>query len=406
VGSKGTHLAAEVNPNQLLPVTPAQNPFPEGQPITSAICNSFTGNAFTIVPPGTGIQPVFLSAGQPGFTNLEAACYGTPGDNRFPAVNSLRTYAPTIGNIFSLQNIADSNYNAMQITTRRVQGPLTLGFSYTWSHAIDDASDRSDSTLVNAFDLGQNRASSNYDQRQLLNVAYIYALPKLSAAFTRALDSDPNPTSTAPPPPPREPSRFMQEALDGWEISGITVYQSGTPFSVYNGASPNGISVIDNAGMANGLGSGTQTEIASYPDIGGNPRGVPPPGANNIKSFGPTLLNPEAFVAPTGLTLGDAGRNFLNNPSRLNWDATLAKHWRVTEGSNLELRWDVFNVFNHTQFRIYDPAKGNTGSNVIGCYGGENNSAGDISCLEGSSFLHPVDAHRARTMQFGLKYAF
>ncbi|HEX8814926.1 MAG TPA: carboxypeptidase regulatory-like domain-containing protein [Terriglobales bacterium] len=406
VGSKGTHLAAEVNPNQLTPVAASENPFPQGVPITSAVCNSFTGNSFTIVQPGVGVQSVFLNEGQPGFTNLEAACYGTPGDNRFPAVNSLRTYAPTIGNIFSLQNIADSKYNAMQATMRRVQGPLTVGFSYTWSHAIDDASDRSDATLVNAFDLGQNRASSNYDQRQLLNVAYVYQLPKLSDAFRRALDSDPNPNSTAPEPAAREPSRFMQSALDGWEVSGITVYQSGTPFSVYNGASANGISVIDNAGMANGLGSGTQTEIASYPDVGGNPHGVPPPGSNNIKSFGPTLLNPEAFVAPTGLTLGDTGRNFLNNPGRLNWDAALAKHWRVTEGSNLELRWEVFNVFNHTQFRIYDPAKGNTGSNVIACYGGYNNSAGDVSCLNGSAFLHPVDAHRARTMQFGLKYAF
>jgi hypothetical protein len=287
-----------------------------------------------------------------------------------------------------------------------VQGPLTVGISYTYSHALDDASDRSDATLVNAFDLGQNYASSNYDQRHLLNVAYVYALPKLSAAFERALAEDPNPNSTAPAPPPRDPSRFLRNALDGWEISGITVYQSGTPFSVYNGASANGISVIDNAGIANGLGSGTQSEIASYPDVVGSVHNEPPPGSNNLKSYGPTLLNPAAFVAPTGLTFGDAGRNFLNNPGRLNWDAALAKHFRVTEGTHLEFRAEGFNIFNHTQFRIFDPDKGNTGSNVIGCYGGPNNSAGDVSCLIGSAFLHPVDAHRSRTMQFGLKYSF
>ena len=98
----------------------------------------------------------------------------------------------------------------------------------------------------------------------------------------------------------------MKAALDGWEISGITLYQSGTPFSVYNGASANGISVIDNAGIANGLGIGPQSEIASYPDVVGSPHNVPPPGSNNSKSYGPTLLNPAAFVAPTGLTSSKA----------------------------------------------------------------------------------------------------
>jgi hypothetical protein len=406
VGSKGTHMAAEVDLNQLAPLASANNPFPQGQPITSQVCNSFTGSSFTIVQQATGVNPVQLNSNQPGFTNLEAACFGTPGDNRFPDVNSLRTFAPTIGNIYSLQDNAVSNYNAFQTTMRRVQGPLTVGISYTYSHALDDASDRSDATLVNAFDLGQNYASSNYDQRHLLNVAYVYALPKLSGAFERALAEDPNPNSTAPAPPPRDPSRFLRNALDGWEISGITVYQSGTPFSVYNGASANGISVIDNAGIANGLGSGTQSEIASYPDVVGSVHNEPPPGSNNLKSYGPTLLNPAAFVAPTGLTFGDAGRNFLNNPGRLNWDAALAKHFRVTEGTHLEFRAEGFNIFNHTQFRIFDPDKGNTGSNVIGCYGGPNNSAGDVSCLIGSAFLHPVDAHRSRTMQFGLKYSF
>jgi hypothetical protein len=196
---------------------------------------------------------------------------------------------------------------------------------------------------------------------------------------------------------------------DGWEFSGITTFQSGTPFSVINGASSTGISVVDNAGVATGTGvvcrCATQG-AGSYPDVAGNPNAAPPAGANNPESFGPTLGNPAAFVAPRGLTFGDAGRNFLNNPSRLNFDTTLLKHFKVTEGSSVEFRVEAFNVFNHTQFRIYDPDLGNTGSNTISCYAGANNSAGDASCLAGSAFLHPVDAHRARTMQFGLKYLF
>jgi hypothetical protein len=195
-------------------------------------------------------------------------------------------------------------------------------------------------------------------------------------------------------------ARYARVIADGWELSGITTFQSGTPFSVINGASANGISVLDNAGVANGTSAG------SYPDAVGNPHAAPPVGANNPLSIGPTIGNPAAFVAPEGLTFGDAGRNFMNNPSRLNFDVTALKHFKITEGSNLEFRVETFNLFNHTQFRIYDPDLGNTGSNTISCYGGPNNSAGDASCLAGSSFLHPVDAHRSRTMQFGLKYSF
>jgi hypothetical protein len=114
-------------------------------------------------------------------------------------------------------------------------------------------------------------------------------------------------------------------------------------------------------------------------------------------------------VAPQGLTYGNAGRNFLNNPSRLNFDMSLSKTFKVREGQSLQFRLETFNTFNHTQFRIYDPSNpGNAGFNVINCYGGSSNnySAGDSSCLASSSFLHPVDAHRPRTMQLGVKYLF
>ena len=77
------------------------------------------------------------------------------------------------------------------------------------------------------------------------------------------------------------------------------------------------------------------------------------------------------------------------------------------ETQSLQFRLETFNTFNHTQFRIYDPSNpGNTGNNVITCYAGMSNLAGDSSCLAGNSFLRPVDAHRPRTMQVGVKFLF
>jgi hypothetical protein len=84
----------------------------------------------------------------------------------------------------------------------------------------------------------------------------------------------------------------------------------------------------------------------------------------------------------------------------------LLKQFKIFKEKDTEFRIEAFNVFNHTQFRIFDPEKGNTDTNSVSCYGGPNYSAGASNCLAGVGFLHPVDARRPRTMQFGLKFGF
>ncbi len=105
---------------------------------------------------------------------LQAACTNP----NIPNVNSLpgRPY-PGLGRVLSLQNVANSSYHALQTTIRHTSGPLTLGVSYSYSHSIDDASDRSDPVLVNSYDLRENKASSNFDERHLASISYVYQLP-------------------------------------------------------------------------------------------------------------------------------------------------------------------------------------------------------------------------------------
>lgn len=406
VGSKGTHLTVDREINQLLPVDQSVNPFSPHEPFLRQDCAS--GFPFQISN-GTLVYPSSIA-----YASLETACYGEgAGASKNP--NTYRTFAPGLANIYSLENIANSGYNALQATVRRVQGPLALNIAYTYSHSIDNASDRSDATFVNSYDLKSNRASSNFDQRHLLHISYGYELPLYKALqhFLSSINSDPNPENHTANRPPSDylRARYFQWALSGWQLSGITLFETGIPFTVINGGSPNGVSVLDNAGVFNSVGAG------SYPDLVGNPqRNIPKEAAssNGSYNFGPLLLNPAAFSAPRGLTFGTAGRNVLNNPRRWNFDTAMHKDMAIKEGINIEFRAEVFNIFNHTQFRIYDPTLGNQANNTVSCYGPTSYSAGDAGgetsgdtgCLSGSSFLRPVDAHRPRTVQFGMKLEF
>jgi len=396
VGSKGTHLTAERQLNQLPPVDPALNPFQPGQPLTLTDCNG--GGAGFNLDNGATVAP-----GQPGFVNLTAAC--ASAGIEFADVNTLRQFAPGLGEIYSLENVANSRYNAFQATVRRAAGPLNLSLSYTYGRSVDDASDRFDTTLVNSFDLRSNFGPSNFDQRHLLNIGYVYELPSLESVL-RSLYHFPEIGQDNARR--YQPSRFTNKFLVGWELSGVTTFQSGTPFSIINGGSgATGLSALDNAGVANSTGAG------SYPDIIRNPADRPSQPGPNPRSFGPLLGNPSIFTAPEGLTFGSAGRNYFHNPNRTNFDVSLLKHFQLKENVNLELRGEAFNVFNHTELRIYNPDFGNTANNTINCYGGPSNSPGyidpkpnGVNCVLGSAFLHPVDAHRPRTIQFGVKVIF
>jgi hypothetical protein len=400
VGSRGTHLTVERQLNQLPGLPTSENPFGPNEPLTLSDCD--VSPVAGAGHPGDGSTPFLLQSGtivtpqNPAYVHLQAACTSP----FIPNVNSLPRPYPGLGRILSLENVANSQYHAFQATLRRSRGPLTAGLSYTYSHSIDDASDRSDPVLVDSYNLRQNRASSNFDERHLLNFSYLYQVPNFARWFAAATFE---PQSQDGHPSGNCCFRVLNAIFSGWEVSGVTLYQSGTPFTIINSAGNTGISLTDNAGVSSGLGI-----AASYPDV---VHGLARP-TTTLRSFGPLLGNPSEFVAPRGLTFGDAGRNFLNNPSRLNFDMSVLKHFKITESTDMQFRAEFFNIFNHTQFRLYDPDNpGSSGNNVVSCYAGPVYSAGfqangGADCVTGASFLHPLDAHRPRTIQFGLKLAF
>ncbi len=329
VGSKGTHLTLLNNANQIAPFS-GSNPFAQGQPITAADCTSFAANGQlangTPVPAGAAL-------------NLNVAC-GASAD-------PLRTAFPGYSNISTLRDAADSIYHSLQVSANRTVGDLTLSMAYTYSHSIDDSSDRAADVFVNAYDLANNRASSNFDQRHSLSISYVYGLPFFrSSGFTHAI-------------------------LGGWQVSGITVAQTGTPFTVTNGTT-----FGDNAGVANGTAT-----AGSRPDLAGDPHSGFSANQDPTQR-GPLAYNPAAFAIPTGLTFGNVGRNTLNLPGRVNFDFGVFKKFPISEKTGFDFRWENFNLFNHTQFNAINSAFGP------------------------GEFLHLTNTHDGRRMQLGLRFYF
>lgn len=392
VGSAGVHLTRSYEYNQIYPVAPSQNPYKPGQPISPFDCPGVTqstapgsGGAATASPgPYTVTLPNGTTA--TGNTTYTSPMTGGWANNLAVACgNSANFYRPYlgIGSIQRKDQTGSSNYNALELSLRHAIGGLELNAAYTYSHSIDDSSDYNDTGFVNSYNLNAYRASSNFDQRHNITIAYVYDLPFFKGkGLTHTL-------------------------LGAWQWSGITLIQSGSPFSVYNEGFN---ATADNAGVGNGFST-----AGSYPDLVGNPKqGVSSsPLAGPLSGFGPLLYNPDVFVLPTGLTFGDAGRNILRNPWRTNFDMALIKHFPVTEGKYFEFRAEAFNVFNHVEYTwlggdagsAADNSGRGTDSNEIACYGGANNSAGDPTC-GGSSYLRSAGTHLPRIMQLALKFIF
>ncbi|MGB7584557.1 MAG: carboxypeptidase regulatory-like domain-containing protein [Terriglobales bacterium] len=367
VGSKGTNLGRKYELNQLPAVPAAMNPYialnaPIGVNDCNNVSEGFNGNGQAIATATVnGVNYTGTTGGQVA-TNLAVAC----GND----ANPFRPYRG-IGDITALDNKASSSYNALQAQLRRAIGALQLNVSYTYSHSIDDASDGGifgDGGILNAYDFPAFRASSNFDQRHTFTTSAIYDLPFFKG------------------------SGVSNKLLGGWELSGIGAWQTGTPFSAYNGsANP------DNAGLGNGVAAGAGAG-QSYADVISNPyQNIPQ--FDPSSGFGPFIANPNAFANPVGLTLGDAGRNSLRNPGHWNIDMALFKHFPIKESMAFEFRAEAFNIFNHVE---YGPLGGDQG----GAAGSAGFSSGTSTFVPGSNFLQVGSAYSPRILQLGAKFIF
>jgi hypothetical protein len=223
-----------------------------------------------------------------------------PGSGSVQSRRPYNSLYPTLGAINELQSIANSNYDSLQVSlNQQVWKGLTARIVYTWSHAIDDASDARSAIPANSYNLANERGNSSYDIRHNFVTFVSYALPT---------------------------ARWIPHVIgQGWQLNTLITAQTGAPFNITAGTNPSG--------------SGDGTDRV-------NLIGNPFPVTSTRSGTSIVYLNKAAFSAPAAGTYGNLGRNAIYGPGFFSVDPSLFKTFRLTERFSLQFRAEMFNALN------------------------------------------------------------
>ena len=197
---------------------------------------------------------------------------------------------------------ANSNFHSLQArVSRRFAKNLTANVSYTWGKAMGVA-EKDNDTIPDIQNRDRDYGPLNYDRQHVLNIDYVYQLP----SFTR--------------------NRIAGVAANGWQISGITRFWSGSALTLNSNGNPGSL--------------GTTGVRADY--YSGS---LYPAEKTRLEWF-----NPLAFGRPRDGSLGNTGRGILRGPGVNDWSVSVFKNTRLSERVTTQLRLETFNTFNHTQW--------------------------------------------------------
>jgi hypothetical protein len=198
------------------------------------------------------------------------------------------------GNILQLNTIGTSNYNSLQTVFRiRSWRGLTSQFAYTWSHALDQISQYRAAIVDDAFNRKLDYGNGDFDTRHLFTVSATYDIPRASWAT----------------------GAWSSRAVNGWQLSSMMNFHTGQPSD------------------ENRLGL----------DLIGDPyKGV---SHTFDRTFGTQWWNPAAFAVPVS-GIGNLARNKFYGPGFGSVDFSVIKNVPITERVKIQLRADMFNLFN------------------------------------------------------------
>lgn len=229
---------------------------------------------------------------------------------------------PNRGVIRLRTNSATSTYDALQISLdKRLSRGFSAGFHYTYSTFIDTASEIFNPSGAEVaipqdpFNWRADKARSSYDRPHRFTGNFVYEFPFF-----------------------RSQKDVVGKLLGGWQVNSFFTFQSGAPFTPLLGTDP--------SGAVNGIDG-----------LVGNPVRPNVNTTLNLSNMSiPEILRAGGRNLFTGLfpgqRVGNAGRNILRADSIQNVDFGVIKNTLFGERFRLQLRADMFNVFNNRNFGI------------------------------------------------------
>jgi hypothetical protein len=282
--------------------------------------------------------------------------------------------------IDTLRSNAQSNYDSLQVRLeKRYSHGLQFQASYTFAHALDNASSASLGS-VNNGDFqdqrypNQNYGNADFDVRHRFVFSYVYDLPFGRGRWFA-----------------KDASGFVNQVLGNWQMSGVFSHATGNYYTA-----------TDIVSVSNSDCGGTVGYYCSRPAIIGNPNAKPcvPGTLFNTCAFADDVTNPG--IIPQG-TFGSPSRNVIEGPGYTTWDTSFVKQFPISENKRFEFRAELFNVLNHVNYLFgqfgaisaeptpleFNPFAINTPANPYA-----------------SGFGHPLSARAPREIQFALKFYF
>ena len=274
-------------------------------------------------------QALFASASNPvrGITTNTTA-------NIAQRVPILGFTAPGLNDIDST---ASSWYHGLEVSlTKRLSKGLQFLAAYTWSHAYSTSGRSTAAGGTSGITGDQNNKLANYGRSEFnrehrLVLSFLYQLPS-----------------------PDKSKAFLNRALGGWAVAGVTTFQSGLPltFTGTNATNYAGIT-SDRAQLAPGCSHSDLTINGSVDSkLGGYFN-----RACILRNAAGTAIWPVVGNDGVATGFGNSGVGIVFGPDQRNFDLSIIKQTRLRERLNLEFRAEFFNAFNTTQF-------GNPGANV------------------------------------------
>ncbi|HVN07112.1 MAG TPA: carboxypeptidase regulatory-like domain-containing protein [Bryobacteraceae bacterium] len=249
---------------------------------------------------------------------------------------------PEFSSILYVESQANSSYNSLQVRSeRRVNQGLTFLAAYTFSKSIDDQSAVFGGSVgsglpQNSQDLAGDRALSDFNAKNRLVVSSVYDLPLGRKWWARP--------------------GWRRGLLGNWQTAGIVTAQSGSPFTVNLAASQSGSAIA-------AFGNPYRPDVIANPYVTGPVMANPNTACHTTISQGGlaadvvkqpgSWFNGCAFAQPAAGQFGDLGRNTMTGPGLTNVDFSMYKNIVLRkETRRLQLRGEVFNLFNHPNFDI------------------------------------------------------